>query len=765
MPSPRESMSAVFDGTNIYGFGGSEGSNPLNTLRYSPGENLVSVMTSKFPFAGYGTSAVWDGKRAYIFGGRSSSGSQDTIVRYDPAKDEIRVMSARLPSRRAYTSAVWDGNFAYVFGGLSGANVPLADVVRYDPSTDEAVVLPSNLPSARYGTSAVWAGQAAYVFGGYGGPTSPPSYSYLDQIVRFDPGTGSISAMNGFIPNGGTGTSAAWIGNRAYVSGGFNGTWSGRISSFDPMSDSATTVASLPFRIDKSAAVATATEVVILGGYSPGSGQLDSVISFDPETNAARVKSYTLPAESSGTSAASNGQRTFIFGGSGYNSSGQYRRSSGILNYDATGNDLSVATATLPSARSGTAAAWLNGKAYIFGGSTDVGPTSEVLSFDPQTNAVTTMNAQLPAGLWLTSAVSDGSGVFLFGGEGSSPSDLSDEILRYDPGTDTLIKMAARLPTPRSRTSAVFDGRYAYIFGGWDGTLLGTILRYESSSDSVTTLGASLPSPRYGTSAVWDGYSALVFGGKTSSVVTSQVVKFDPATGSAIPTTAYLPSGASHTSAVSFGANSVVFGAPERTAIRYSGLPGAPPGFGAGAGPGAGQITLSWVRPQPGNFSGPLLGYRLYRRTVATEPFSMIASVGDVTSFVDSGIPEGTTRLYAITAVTGLGEGSMGLASARAFARPTAPSGLQASPGPFIGQTTITWNVPSFDGGTSVTAYRVYRGANSGGERFLAQVTGARTFVDTGCAVGLCFYKVTAVNIVGEGPFSNEAFTLGTAVP
>jgi PKD repeat protein len=104
-------------------------------------------------------------------------------------------------------------------------------------------------------------------------------------------------------------------------------------------------------------------------------------------------------------------------------------------------------------------------------------------------------------------------------------------------------------------------------------------------------------------------------------------------------------------------------------------------------------------------------------------------------------------------------------ASPIAGTAPGAPTGLTASAG--NGQVSLSWAAPASDGGVSITNYRVYRGTASGGETLLTSggcsgLGAVLSCTDTGLTNGQAYYyKVSAVNSLGEGAQSNEA----TATP
>jgi hypothetical protein len=87
---------------------------------------------------------------------------------------------------------------------------------------------------------------------------------------------------------------------------------------------------------------------------------------------------------------------------------------------------------------------------------------------------------------------------------------------------------------------------------------------------------------------------------------------------------------------------------------------------------------------------------------------------------------------------------------------PSAPQNLKATTGD--GYVTLNWSVPSDDGGSAITEYKIYRGTSSGGESYLASVSTPTTYYkDTAVTIGQTYYyQVSAVNSVGEGEKSSE---------
>jgi hypothetical protein len=80
---------------------------------------------------------------------------------------------------------------------------------------------------------------------------------------------------------------------------------------------------------------------------------------------------------------------------------------------------------------------------------------------------------------------------------------------------------------------------------------------------------------------------------------------------------------------------------------------------------------------------------------------------------------------------------------------PDSPQGLQASAGD--GVVNLSWNPPSYDGGSPVTKYNIYRGDSSANLTLLTSVS-VTAYSDTDVINGnTYYYAVSAMNSVGEG--------------
>jgi hypothetical protein len=190
-------------------------------------------------------------------------------------------------------------------------------------------------------------------------------------------------------------------------------------------------------------------------------------------------------------------------------------------------------------------------------------------------------------------------------------------------------------------------------------------------------------------------------------------------------------------------------------AVTSFGRPTPPQDISAIAGPGAHEVSLSWLAP--GSDGGtPVTGYQL-ERAVGDGAFSPLGDVlpAGSSSFSDTTVAERTTYRYRVAAINLVGPGAYSAEmSVTSFGRPAAPASVDAHSGPGIGDITVTWSGSPDDGGAPVTRYDVFRRDGTGEWQKVGEVGGTTlTFTDTIPGLNLAkpfHYEIVAANIVGD---------------
>ena len=175
-------------------------------------------------------------------------------------------------------------------------------------------------------------------------------------------------------------------------------------------------------------------------------------------------------------------------------------------------------------------------------------------------------------------------------------------------------------------------------------------------------------------------------------------------------------------------------------------VPVAPTGLMATAANA--QVSLTWTA------SATATSYNVKRATTTGGPYTKISSLTSP-SFTDTGLTNGTTYFYVVSAVNSAGESAN---SSEVSAKPTAPAQAPAAPTGLMAtaanaQVSLAWTARA-----GATSYNVKRSTSTGGPYTKISSPTATNFTDTNLANGTTyFYVVSAVNATGESANSAQA--------
>ncbi|MBI3071943.1 MAG: beta-propeller fold lactonase family protein [Deltaproteobacteria bacterium] len=160
------------------------------------------------------------------------------------------------------------------------------------------------------------------------------------------------------------------------------------------------------------------------------------------------------------------------------------------------------------------------------------------------------------------------------------------------------------------------------------------------------------------------------------------------------------------------------------------------------ATPDGGTATLTWTRPYGA------ASYRVFRSEIDGGPYDDAGSTV-TTSFVQDGLPSGSTYYYVVSAVNDGGEGLPSLQRAVRIA-PDAPTDLAVRPGD-AGEAVLTWTAPF---GTS--SNNVYYSFVDGGPYTYWATTTAPTYTDIGNYGYALYWVVKSLNGTSASSNSNQ---------
>jgi fibronectin type 3 domain-containing protein/C1A family cysteine protease len=189
--------------------------------------------------------------------------------------------------------------------------------------------------------------------------------------------------------------------------------------------------------------------------------------------------------------------------------------------------------------------------------------------------------------------------------------------------------------------------------------------------------------------------------------------------------------------------------------------PEAPTSLTAGTSPG--HVSLTWAAPLS-NGGSTITSYKVFRGALADASKQVQIGIATTPSFDDTRTTVGQTYYYSVKAVNTAGDSvASNVISVLVKGLPGAPNALTTQN--FNRSIVLTWSVPTSNGYSPITGYKVYRSEASGTETFLTTTNGTN-FTDTGLVNGNAYYyRISAVNAMGEGALGDEVYDSPATVP
>ncbi|HUI92207.1 MAG TPA: SUMF1/EgtB/PvdO family nonheme iron enzyme [Chitinivibrionales bacterium] len=274
-------------------------------------------------------------------------------------------------------------------------------------------VTKKSMPKGMLASAAV-VGDKIYVIGGYYDTNSM-------NVLQYDPAADSWNVYDTLDIN--RSPAAAAVNGKIYAIGGGD---IKTVEEYDPVAKTWTLKADMPTQRGPALAVIDST-IYAVGGYNSISGSLGTNESYNPSANAWTQLTDMTPRNSTPVAAAN---------GKVYAIGGEYWPSTPldlVQEYDLAANVWNAKTA-MPTKRTRAGAATVNGKIYVMGGTDDVSDLAKVECYDPSTDSWTT-KASMPTPRWGVDLVVVNNKIYAIGGVQGANGYMTT-VEEYDPSLD-----------------------------------------------------------------------------------------------------------------------------------------------------------------------------------------------------------------------------------------------------------------------------------------------------------------------------------------
>jgi len=182
------------------------------------------------------------------------------------------------------------------------------------------------------------------------------------------------------------------------------------------------------------------------------------------------------------------------------------------------------------------------------------------------------------------------------------------------------------------------------------------------------------------------------------------------------------------------------------------------------------QIMLSWIPPTD-TFNQAITGYLIEREVIPDILYDDVSTVSNSITYTVSGLETGKEYSYVVTANLAVGNTPRSNSASAtpeidskpptfssAVTLPTQPRNLSAVAS--SSQIQLTWSIPSSDGNSKITGYKIEVKKDSGSYSTLESNTKSTStsYVDSNIQINSKYtYRVSAINSVGISIPSSEA--------
>jgi chitodextrinase len=174
------------------------------------------------------------------------------------------------------------------------------------------------------------------------------------------------------------------------------------------------------------------------------------------------------------------------------------------------------------------------------------------------------------------------------------------------------------------------------------------------------------------------------------------------------------------------------------------------------------QILLVWDAPV--NATG-VIGYKIEYKT-GSGSYSDLSLLGNLTTFLHTGLVANTTYTYRVSAINSAGTGNpSNEATATTLSVPSAPRNLSATV-ISSSQIDLIWTAPLNNGGTAITGYKILRDSSCTGTFVIISTNSSTKYSDTGLGANTCYrYNIQAINAIGASSMINNVTATTPSAP